>query len=134
MALFGKKTKMQDQTSDEKNVLDMAKEPKTATPTALKENTGRAHHILKLHHLSEKTNQLANFGRYVFKVDSAANKIEVKKAVEQVYDVHVVSVNMITVTGKRRRQGRTMGRTQDWKKAIVTLKEGERILGLSEGV
>lgn len=134
MALFGKKTKTQEKPSDEKNVLDMAKEHKAAAPTVLKENTGRAHHVLKHTHLSEKTNQLASLGRYVFKVDTTANKIEVKKAVEQVYDVHVVSVNMVTVSGKRRRQGRVMGRTQDWKKAIVTLKEGERILGLSEGV
>ncbi|MEJ0021351.1 MAG: 50S ribosomal protein L23 [Candidatus Doudnabacteria bacterium] len=122
----------------EDNVLDLVKEPvagKTdSTPTVLKENTGRAHHILHRYHLSEKTNQFSSIGRYVFKVAKTANKIEVKKAVEAVYDVHVSAVNMINVSGKNRRQGKSVGRTQDWKKAIVTLKSGERIAGLSEGV
>ena len=65
------------------NVLDMVNEPKTEKmeKTALKENTGFAHRILKSHHLSEKTNLLAAAGRYVFKVATNANKIEVKKAI-----------------------------------------------------
>jgi large subunit ribosomal protein L23 len=120
----------------EENVLDMVKEPvnETAAPAVLKENTGMAHQILKHYHLSEKTNLFAAKGRYVFKVAPGANKIEVKKAIEKVYDVHVVKVNMLNVLGKNRRQGKSVGRTQDWKKAIVTLKPGERIAGLAEGV
>ncbi|OGE83586.1 MAG: 50S ribosomal protein L23 [Candidatus Doudnabacteria bacterium RIFCSPLOWO2_01_FULL_44_21] len=90
--------------------------------------------MLYHHHLSEKTNQFSQSGRYVFRVSKKANKIEVKKAIESVYDVHVVKVNMINTPGKVRRQGRTFGRTQDWKKAIVTLKTGEQISGLAEGV
>ena len=100
----------------------------------LKENTGRAHHILLTHHLSEKTNLLTTMGTYVFKVAPTANKIEVKKAVESVYDVHVVNVNIVNTKGKARRYGRSIGRTTDWKKAIVTLKSGEKISGLAEGV
>ncbi|MBX4187456.1 MAG: 50S ribosomal protein L23 [Candidatus Doudnabacteria bacterium] len=103
-------------------------------PVVLKENTGLAHRILKNHHLSEKTNLFSTTGRYVFKVDRSANKIEVKKAIEKVYDVHVVKVNMLNVLGKKRKQGKVTGRTQDWKKAIVILKDGERIAGLAEGV
>ncbi len=99
-----------------------------------KENTGRAHRVLMHYHLSEKSNQFSQNGRYVFRVAKNTNKIEVKKAVERVYDVHVTSVNMISVGGKKRRQGRTVGRTGDWKKAIVTLKDGERISSLAEGV
>jgi large subunit ribosomal protein L23 len=136
MALFGlKKDQKEQKTSkkNEENVLDMVAEP-TDKPTVLKENTGLAHRVLKHHHLSEKTNLFSSTGRYVFKVAKNANKIEVKKAVEKVYDVHVTKVNMVNVAGKSRRQGRTMGRTQDWKKAIVTLKSGERIAGLAEGV
>ena len=130
------KNKKQDhkKVSKEENVLDMVQEKTVAEPVALKENTGTAHRILKHHHLSEKTNLFSATGRYVFKVSREANKIEVKKAIEKVYDVHVTSVNMINVAGKKRRQGRTMGRTQDWKKAIVTLKNGERISGLADGV
>lgn len=135
MALFGKKTKKADQ---DENVLDLVKEPAKeqaeSKPVVLKEDTGRAHRILQHHHLSEKTNAFSQTGRYVFKVAKTANKIEVKKAVESVYDVHVIKVNMISTPGKVRRQGRTFGRTSDWKKAVVTLKEGERISGLAEGV
>lgn len=144
MAIFSKtKSSATDKTSDKKNVLDMVKEPKVAkvslsaeggSASGGKENTGRAHLVLKSHHLSEKTNALAQNGRYVFVVAKSANKIEVKKAVEAVYEVHVASVNMVNVQGKARRQGRSRGFTSDWKKAVVTLKTGERIAALSEGV
>jgi len=139
MALFGLKKDKEKTKKAEKqeNVLDMVQEPASAKPAApvnLKESTGRAHMVLLNHHLTEKTNQFAAAGRYVFKVATSANKIEVKKAVEAVYDVHVVSVNMFRVLGKNRRSGRIVGKTQDWKKAVVTLKQGEKILGLGEGV
>ena len=122
--------------SKEESVLEMVQEPATAsdTPVVLKENTGMAHRILKNHHLSEKTNLFTTTGRYVFKVHNSANKIEVKKAIEKVYDVHVVKVNMVNVRGKVRRYGKSVGTTSDWKKAIVTLKSGERIAGLAEGI
>ena len=133
MAFFSRK---KEKKQEGENVLDMVKEaPKQEkAPIILKEDTGRAHRILYHHHLSEKTNQFSQSGRYVFRVSKKANKIEVKKAIESVYDVHVVKVNMINTPGKVRRQGRTFGRTQDWKKAIVTLKTGEQISGLAEGV
>jgi large subunit ribosomal protein L23 len=120
----------------DENVLDMVKESPKAdkAPIQLKENTGRAHRVLKQYHLSEKTNQLSSIGRYVFVVDNKANKIEVKKAVESVYDVHVTSVNIVNIKGKFRAYGRTSGMTSSWKKAIVTLKAGEKISGLAEGV
>ncbi len=131
-----KEDKAHDHKHDHKdeNVLDMVKDHGEQTSTVLKENTGLAHRVLKNYHLSEKSNMFSTTGRYVFKVARNANKIEVKKAVEKVYDVHVTDVNIVNVLGKKRRQGRVMGRTQDWKKAIVTLKAGEKISGLSEGV
>ena len=138
MALFGlTKDKEDNKKAPKENVLDMVKDDaksEIATPVLLNENTGRAHHVLHRHHLSEKTNSFASTGRYVFKVANSANKIEVKKAIEAVYSVHVTKVNMINVTGKNRRQGNSRGRTQDWKKAVVTLKGDERIAGLAEGV
>lgn len=126
-------------SADTENVLEMVQEEgslsaKGGSASGGKENTGSAHRVLKHHHLSEKTNQFSSTGRYVFKVSRDTNKIEVKKAVEKVYDVHVTKVNMINVLGKKRRSGKVSGRTQDWKKAIVTLKSGERIAGLAEGV
>jgi large subunit ribosomal protein L23 len=130
-----KKVSKKAKPASEENVLDMVKdEPKKQTEVKLKEDTGTAHRVLVSHHLSEKTNQLSVDGRYVFKISTKANKIEVRKAVEKVYDVHVTSVNIVKVKGKSRRQGRTVGKTSDWKKAIVTLKKGEKIQGLAEGV
>jgi len=139
MALFGKdkvnKGVKGSKGTEESNVLDLVKETSGEnTSIALQSDTGRAPQVLHRYHLSEKSNAFAATGRYVFKVAKTANKIEVKKAVESVYGVHVTDVNTLNVWGKNRRQGRTTGRTQNWKKAIVTLKAGERIAGLSEGV
>jgi large subunit ribosomal protein L23 len=69
----------------------------------------------------EKGNQIA------FVVDPRANKIQVRQAVEKLFKVKVKSVHTLNLKGKRKRMGRFFGWRSDWKKAIVTLKEGERI-------
>lgn len=70
-------------------------------------------------------------GKYAFKVAKKANKIEIKKAVENKFGVQVKTVRTIIVKGKSKRmntrRGLTRGRRSDWKKAIVTLREGDRI-------
>jgi large subunit ribosomal protein L23 len=71
--------------------------------------------------LGEKQNQ------YFFKVAPAANKIEIKRAVERLYKVKVAAVNTMRMSGKRKQYRRKPGRRPDWKKAIVTLKEGHSI-------
>lgn len=131
-----KEPKKKVSSKKDESVLDMVKEEKVESKPAsvAKENTGSAHRVLDRYHLSEKSNIIAANGRYVFKVSNRANKIEVKKAVEAVYDVHVTDVNILNVSGKKRRSGRKVGRTSDWKKAYVTLKAGEKISGLAEGV
>jgi len=63
----------------------------------------------------------------VFKVDRRANKQEIKEAVESLFNVHVERVNTLNFEGKKRRLGRRTGQRSDWKKAIVTLQEGESI-------
>ena len=65
--------------------------------------------------------------QYGFRVHAQANKKEVKAAVEKVFDVHVESVNTMNVSGKWRRVRYVPGKTMAWKKAIVTLKKGEKI-------
>lgn len=129
--------KEQDKSSKQENVLELVKEPLKADEkkeVVAKDDTGRAYHVLNSIHISEKTNALASINRYVFKVNAKANKIEVKKAVEKAFDVHVVAVNVVNVKGKMRRIGRKSGFTSDWKKAVVTLKPGEKISGLVQGV
>jgi large subunit ribosomal protein L23 len=76
---------------------------------------------------SEKGSNMMTYNKYTFWVDSAANKIEIRKAVEGIYKVKVNNVNTLTVKGKPKRVRYTMGKTSDWKKAIVTLKAGEKI-------
>lgn len=71
--------------------------------------------------LQEKNNQ------YLFRVDSRSNKIQVKGAVEKIFKVTVTGVRMMKVKGKKRRMGRSIGYRPSWKKAIVTLKEGDTI-------
>ena len=65
--------------------------------------------------------------KYLFHVQKQANKIQIKKAVEDIYKVKVLSVNTQVVPGKLKRVRRELGKTPDWKKAVVTLKEGQKI-------
>jgi len=81
--------------------------------------------------VTEKAERLkAEQSRYTFKVAPTANKIEVRDAVERLFKVHVREVRVMNYLGKMRRMGRFSGRRSDWKKAIVTLKQGERIESL----
>ncbi len=78
--------------------------------------------------LSEKASILNEENKYVFEVDQRANKIEIKKAIEQLFNKKVVGVNTCNYQGKKRRERRVdAGRTPRWKKAIVQLAEGETI-------
>ena len=79
------------------------------------------HDILVKPVITEKTTMMMSDGKYTFKVSLHANKIEIRKAVEAVFGVKVKSVNTIRMTGKH------MGKRPDYKKAIVTLQEGETI-------
>jgi len=72
-------------------------------------------------------------GKYVFEIAREANKQQIREAVEKAFKVNVLAVNVMTAPGKRRRVGRRQVLTQSWKKAIVTLKPGDKI-GLFEGV
>jgi len=66
-------------------------------------------------------------GKYQFEVDRRANKIEIGQAIEKLFKVKVLDVRVMNVSGKKKRVGRNIGRTQDWKKAIVKLVPGNKI-------
>lgn len=83
--------------------------------------------------ITEKATDLSAHNQYVFVVSDKANKIEVAKAINLVYGVKPVSVNIISMKGKVVTRGRIKGQRKDWKKAIVTLKKGESIK-IYEGV
>ena len=87
--------------------------------------------VILSHVVTEKAERLkAEQSRYTFKVAPTANKIEVRDAVERLFKVHVRDVRVMNYLGKMRRMGRFSGRRPDWKKAVVTLKQGERIESL----
>ena len=87
-----------------------------------------AHEVIQSPLISEKGTLLAEgANQFLFKVRSDANKIEVKQAVEALFKVKVEQVRMARYLGKVRRVGRNLGRRSDWKKAYVTLREGDKI-------
>ena len=89
--------------------------------------------VLRRPLITEKNTLLQAQGRYAFEVASRANKQQIKQAVEAAFKVGVTAVNTMTVPGKQRRVGRRQVLTSPWKKAIVTLKPGDKI-ELFEGV
>lgn len=81
-------------------------------------------------HITEKGSNLqlrTDCNKYVFQVSLRANKIEIKKAIEKIFEVSVTCVNTIRLQGKKKSMGRYVGKRPDWKKAIVTLKAGDSI-------
>jgi large subunit ribosomal protein L23 len=77
--------------------------------------------------LTEKSNQLREMNQVIFEVAPSANKIEIKDAIQKLFKVTVVDVNTMRYRGKDRRMGRGYAKLQNWKKAIITLKEGDQI-------
>ena len=139
MAIFDK-FKNKKETKEEKKVpskkedtdlvLEKSKAPKRKDS---KKNIGDGYGILVKPIIAEKASFLGQQGQYVFEVTSKANKIEIAKAIEGVYGIKPVKVNIIKVRGKNVRYGKTAGRTKSWKKAIVILPKEAKI-ELYEGV
>lgn len=90
-------------------------------------NSRSALFLIKQAWITEKSGSLAPQRKYIFKVNNKANKTEVKKAIESIYGVNIQSVNVINIKGKEKRLGKSIGKTSNYKKAIITLKEGQKI-------
>jgi large subunit ribosomal protein L23 len=87
-----------------------------------------ANEIIKRPLITEKTSiQKELYNQLTFEVDRRANRIEIKRAIETVFNVRVSDIRTIQVTGKIKQRGRITGKRRDWKKAIVKLMPGERI-------
>jgi large subunit ribosomal protein L23 len=99
---------------------------KTATAKT-KKGVSSAYRILLQPMITEKATNLGGQNKYVFMVEINANKIEVAKAIEDVYGVKPTDVNIVKMKGKVVRRGRVSGRRKDFKKAIVTLAKGQTI-------
>lgn len=86
-----------------------------------------AHDIIVRPVITEKSSRLMGLNKYTFEVHPHANKCEIRNAVETVFKVKVDSVHTIQVRSKPKRMGAFLGKSRAWKKAVVTLKAGERI-------
>lgn len=103
------------------------KKPPAKRPPVKRKDLREIYKVLKEPHISEKATVLAEENKYIFKVYSQTNKIETKKAIENLYGVKVKDVNIINVHRKRRILRGIKGFKSGYKKAVVTLKEGEKI-------
>lgn len=106
----------------------------TGTAKAKKDKKfGNAYRVLVKPVITERAAHLGTENKYVFAVKPETNKIEVAKAIQEVYGIKPVSVNVITMRGKKVRFGKRKGERKGWKKAIVTLPAGKTI-NIYEGV
>jgi len=86
------------------------------------------HAIIRRPIISEKSTMQKEVSNQIsFEVDRKANRIEIKKAIQSLFSVQVDAVRTLQIKGKFKKRGRIIGKSKDWKKAIVTLKPGERI-------
>lgn len=112
---------------EEKESLPVKKE-KVLNPAGLKTF---GWNIIKAPHVTEKATTKEEEGKYTFKIFKNANKIEVKKAVENIFNVKTAKVRIINIPNKKRKRGRVSGWKKGYKKAIVTLEKGYKIETLS---
>jgi large subunit ribosomal protein L23 len=131
MALLERLTKKKAPAKKAAKAADEA--PKEVKATVAGARAADFSGLLLKPHVSEKAAVKADKGIYVFDVPVSANKVEIRKAVEAIYGVHVVAVRTQRGIGKIVRRGRTVGRRNAWKKALVELKHGQT-LTLIEGV
>ncbi len=134
--ISGGKSKKQEDKKEKPIQKKVSEKPKKAKPTGKrksKKEDNIAHNIIFEQLISEKSTILGAQNKYVFKVRKDASKFQVKEAVEGYYAVTVTSVNTIKISPKKRIHGRTIGYKKGFKKAIVTLREGDTITA-AEGV
>lgn len=131
---FKKKKDKKKLVKKEKKIKEVKKAPKVKVEpkpkkkrVKPKKNIEIIYKSLKEPHITEKATNLAQQNQYVFKVFPRTNKIEIKKAIESLYGVDVISVNIINIPRKRKRLGRIKGFKPGFKKAIIKIKQGQKI-------
>lgn len=131
MAIFKRSKKIEE---SDPTVAKVTSKPKKAKSVIIDDAGRKARNVSTLAMrtilaplATEKTAHLADRGVYVFRVAKDANRVAVKQAFRELYNVTPVKVNIVRVGGVSKRFGRFMGRTNDWKKALVTLPKGSHI-------
>jgi len=125
---FKKEDKNKTQPVKEEGFVDERKRGNTEHSSAnVLAGNGEAYRVLKNFYISEKASLLNGFSQYVFKVFRSANKSQIRKQVEKLFNVKVVSVKVLNMPRKRRDLGRHPGFKAEFKKAIVVLEKGQTI-------
>lgn len=128
--LFQKKKEGEKGEKKDSEMAKSADRPLELEKKPIEKNIGKtadAYRVLRSPHISEKATDLQGKDKYVFKVWPDANKIEIKKAIEGLYGVRIVDVNIINIHPKAKRLGKSKGFKRGHKKAIVTLVKGQKI-------
>lgn len=139
MAIFKKKEtnkKVEEEKKDEVSMKDLYAKEDLKKEVKGKKGTSKynfAYKTIVKPLITEKASDLSTISKYVFAVNIKANKLEVAKAIESIYGVKPVAVNIIKMKGKTVSRGRISGKRKDFKKAIVSLKKGDKI-EIYEGV
>ncbi len=121
-----KKKKIEEKEVEKKEI-EKPKEEIIVPKRERKLIIGEAYRILKTPHVTEKAADLVKKNQYVFNIYPKKNKIEIKKAIEDLYGVRVLKVKIINIPAKKRRLGKVKGWKAGYKKAIVKIKEGQKI-------
>jgi len=138
--IFKKRKKIEENVKKEEKVekkikpkarpkeVKVEKPSEAVTPKVKKEvKVGEAWKLLKSPHVTEKAADLTKKNQYIFKVFPKANKVQIKKAIEALYGINVISVKIINVSPKKRKLGKISGWRKRYKKAIIKIKEGQKI-------
>lgn len=130
--IFKKKKLFSVKTSESKKKKTEEKKELVKSPAVVKvkkqtKGDKIAHKILRFPHVTEKASSLAESGKYSFNIFPQANKTEVKRAIEELYGVDVVKINIINIHRRKRRVGKNFGFKKGYKKAIIELKKGQKI-------
>jgi len=127
---FFKKKKEPEKKIEKKKVQKKVEKKVEAGPEIKKPRkkvSGTAYRVLSSAHVTEKATRLEAENKYVFKVIAAANKSEIKKAIENLHGVEVINVRIINIPRKQIRLGKQKGWKKGYKKAIIRIKKGQKI-------
>ena len=129
MSIFDifKKKKKPEKVPSAAKALEGKEKPKRIKKKVKKKVSDLAYKVVKGPHISEKSSDLAEKNQYIFKVFPKANKIQIKKVIEQIYGVNVLKVRIINIPKKPKKMGKTPGWKKGYKKAIVKIKKGQKI-------
>lgn len=128
MSIFKSKKTKEVNKSEVKNIAkNQTGEGEKSFILAKKNKNIAAYRLIVKPILTEKATDMEARSKYVFMVENKANKVEIKKAIELLYNVRPIKINIIKVSGKRVRSSKGYGVTKKWRKAIVTLRPSEKI-------